>query len=92
MGEPTKSAPTYHDLHITTARMERTRLFNLPFRVSVRCSRVAGWQVWALATMGDAEELLGGEYDGPLGLRLDVGGLVIVDSLSAATPSHNEKD
>lgn len=74
--------PSYHDLFITTERMERTSIFNLPFRVRVQCCRVAGWEVWALAEGRLPDELLGGEYGGEgKGLRLDIAGHVIVDSL-----------
>ena len=76
---------SYHNLHITTLNLARTSIFNLPYRVRVTCSRVAGWEVWALAEPrsldggGDLpEELLGGEYGPPL--RLDVAGHIIVDS------------
>lgn len=81
--------PTYHDLHITTERIERISIFNLPFRVQVHCTRVGGWEVWALKEEGLPEELLGGEYAGPgKGLRLDVAGHVVVDSL--ARPSGEQ--
>lgn len=75
---------SYHDLYITTPSITRTSIFNLPFRVQVRCTRVGGWQVWALAekSMGhvvEPEELLGGEYDDKW-LVLDVAGHVICDS------------
>jgi hypothetical protein len=84
MGSPsTDDELSYHDLHITTAKITRTSLMNLPFRVHVDCTRVAGWEVWALAQgdLGEGElpeELLGGEYGSPL--RLDVAGHVIVDN------------
>lgn len=77
-----KTTPSYHDLHITTPRIPRTSIFNLPFRVEITCSRVGGWQAWAKAP----EELLGGEYgfDAETGegawLVLDVAGHVICDS------------
>ena len=71
--------PSYHDLHITTPKIDRTSIFNLPYRIRVDCCRVAGWQVWALADREFPEELLGGEYGPPL--RLDVAGHVICDSM-----------
>jgi len=67
---------SYHDLHITTETIPRTSIFNLPYGVMVTCTRVEGWRVW-----NDGGKLLGGEYDQE-GLRLDVGGHVIVDSLN----------
>jgi hypothetical protein len=74
------TAPSYHDLYITTADLPRTSIFNLPFNVQVHCTRVGGWQVWHRP--GDQGELvqLGGEY-ADNGLRLDVDGHIICDSL-----------
>jgi hypothetical protein len=72
---------SYHHLHITTADLPRTSIFNLPFNVQVHCTRVGGWQVWHRPD--DRGELvqLAGEYS-KNGLRLDVAGHVICDSLS----------
>jgi hypothetical protein len=78
--------PSYHDLHITTPDIPRTSIFNLPFRVQVHCTRVNGWQVWAIKERNLPEESLGGEYgyDAETGegkwLVLDVAGHVICDS------------
>jgi hypothetical protein len=72
------ASPTYHDVYIETADIPRTRLFDLPYGVEVSCTRIGGWRVWG----DDGKRLLGGEYEGAKGLRLDVGGLVIVDSLT----------
>lgn len=77
-----EEAPTYHDLHITTPTMERTSIFNLPYRVQVTCSRVGAWGVWARAE----GEMFGGvalpeENLGEHGFRLDVAGHVIHDSM-----------
>ena len=74
-------APSYHDLYITTAEIERVSIMNLPYRVQVTCSRVSGWEVWARPERSLKEELLGGEY-AMRGLRLDVNGVVICDSLT----------
>jgi hypothetical protein len=74
-----RAAPSYHDLHITTVKMPRTSIFNLPFRVQVHCSRTGGWQVWALEEDGLPAMLIAGEYDENW-LVLDVAGFVIVDS------------
>jgi len=71
-------APSYHDLFITTADIPRTSIFNLPFGYEVSCNRVGGWSVW----LKSAE--VAGEYGN--GLRLDVDGHVICDSLTRATP------
>ncbi len=77
----TAEVPSYHDLHITTSRNERTSIFNLPFRVQVTCSRTGGWSVWALKERNLPEELLGAEYgDAEHWLILDVAGHVICNS------------
>jgi hypothetical protein len=73
-----RKSPSYHDLHITTATLERTSIFDLSYGLQVTCTRAGGWQLWN--TWGGKEELLAGEYDGN-GLRLDVGGNIIVDSM-----------
>lgn len=77
--------PSYHDLHVTTAKIPRTSIFNLPYGLqvncSVTCSRVAGWELWRTATRPQDWELLAGEYAHPdKWLVLDVNGHVIVDS------------
>lgn len=76
-------APSYHDLHITTEDLPRTSIFNLPFNVSVSCRRTTGWTVWHRPDDRGDERLLAGEYD-THGLRLDVAGVIICDSLTAA--------
>jgi hypothetical protein len=77
---------SYHDLHITTDKIERTSIFDLPFNLMVTCTRTAGWELWRYPEVGP-EKLVAGEYnndaEGKGGLRLDVGGVVIVDSLGA---------
>ena len=70
--------PSYHDLYITTSKIPRTSIFNLPYGLSVTCTRTGGWELWNGMTPG--AKLLAGEYDNE-GLRLDVDGTVIVDSL-----------
>lgn len=40
------SPPSYHDLHITTADIPRTSIFDLPYGLRVTCSRVSGWELW----------------------------------------------
>jgi hypothetical protein len=82
----TDKPPSCHDLNITTSKISRTSIANLPFRVEVHCTRVGGWQAWAKEQGGLPEELLGGEYDyvAETGkgqwLKLDVAGHVICDS------------
>jgi hypothetical protein len=65
--------PIYHDLHITTSKIERKSIFDLPFSVLVTCTRTGGWEVWSKD--GPHEELLGAEFGGPdKWLVLDVAG------------------
>ena len=86
MNEP--EAPSYHDLHITTARIPRTRLFDLPYGLEVMCTRVGGWQLWDMNQTQYPKGLppsrgveLAGEFADPdEWLVLDVDGHVIVDS------------
>ncbi len=85
----TDARPSYHDLYVTTPRISRTALCNLPYRVQVHCTRTAGWQCWAMEETGFGmdlpEELLGGEYDYDPDtgkgnwLVLDVNGHIICD-------------
>lgn len=82
--ESTSETPSYHDLHITTAQIPRTSIFNLPYGLEVSCNRVGGWCLWQVDSDSPhyrRDTLLAGEYDSK-GLRLDVGGVVIVDSLT----------
>jgi hypothetical protein len=77
-----------HDLHITTAQISRTSIFNLPYCLRVTCDRTAGWELWDMGQMQYPKGLpvsrgvlLAGEYGGPGDwLVLDVAGHVIVDS------------
>jgi hypothetical protein len=75
-------SPSYHDLYITTATISRARIFDLPYGLEVRCTRVTGWQLWDMSPgVGGEPELLAGEYDGQdKWLVLDVAGHIIVDS------------
>jgi hypothetical protein len=68
--------PSYHDLYITTAKIPRTSIFNLPYGYKLTCERTGGWTLWR---QGE-DRALAGEYD--RGLRLDVAGHVICDSLT----------
>src|SRR5205085_10814263 len=74
-----KRQPSYHDLFITTDTLSRTAISNLPFDYEVSCNRVGGWCLWRTGS-GEAT-LVAGEYD-DRGLRLDVAGVTIVDSLA----------
>lgn len=71
--------PSYHDLFITTPKIARISIANLPFRVEVLCTRAAGWQVWVRKETHLPEELLGEEFGGHEWLVLDVAGHVICD-------------
>lgn len=67
---------TYQHLNITTREIERTALFNLPHEYHVTCTRTDGWQLW------HNHLIMAGEYNETNGLRLDVEGFVICDSLT----------
>ena len=69
--------PTYHDLHITTADIPRTSIFDLPYGYELTCTRLGGWRLWK----NNGTKLVAGEYSAH-GLRLDVAGHVICDSLT----------
>lgn len=85
--------PSYHDLHITTAKIPRTSVFNLPYGLQVQCTRVSGWQLWQSATRIQDWKLLAGEYDKPEDwLVLDVDGHVILDSRRDPEPGEEDPD
>ncbi len=72
---------SYHDLHITTAKIKRTSIFNLPFNLLVQCTRTGGWGLWDCTGGIDKAVCIAGEYSLPEDwLVLDVNGHVIVDS------------
>jgi hypothetical protein len=75
------NTPSYHDLHIECDGLPRTSIFNLPYNVSVHCTRTGGWEVWHRPDDRGEQKVLAGEYH-MRGLRLDVAGHVIVDSLT----------
>jgi hypothetical protein len=80
--------PSYHDLHITTAEIDRASIFNLPYNLQVHCTRVGGWQVWHYGYIGGEVSLVAGEYEGPeKWLILDVAGHVICDSRRNENPA-----
>lgn len=66
MGSNVDSRPSYHDLHITTAQISRTSIFNLPYGLRVMCTRVSGWELWKHLDNPDSQGdvLLAGEYGG----------------------------
>ena len=70
---------SHHDLYITTEHLPRQSIFNLSYGYEVTCTRVGGWKLWK--TSGREPVEIAGEYS-QNGLRLDVAGHVIVDSLS----------
>lgn len=74
-----KTKVSYHDLHITTAEMPRRSIFNLPYNLMVTCTHAGGWELWRRGVF--RETLLAGEFCSR-GLRIDVAGHVIVDSLT----------
>lgn len=77
---------SYHDVHVTTATIPRTALSALPYGYELTCNRVGGWCLWGPpdrpVPYGTRPKLVGGEYD--RGLRVDVAGHVICDSLTRA--------
>lgn len=83
---PRESSPvSYHNLHITTEYLPRTSIFDLPYGYRVVCGRLAGWEL--LQRKSGAElsvewDIVAGEYH-ENGLRLDVDGVVICDSLNS---------
>lgn len=77
---------SYHDLYITTERIPRTSISDLPHSLMVLCTRAGGWELWE--RYDRHERPLAQEYCGEGGnwLVLDVAGAVIVDSRPAAAP------
>lgn len=66
---------SYHDVHVTTAAIKRTSLFNLPYNLQLICTRAGGWELWSM----NPEKCLAAEYDDNW-LVIDVAGHVILDS------------
>ena len=91
--------PTYHDLHITTAQIPRTSIFDLPYGLEITCTRVGGWELRDMNQMlrpgGLAPSrgvVVAGEYDEPeKWLVLDVAGHVILDSREVAAPGGEDQ-
>lgn len=70
-----------HNMFITTARLPRTFVGDLPRRYFLTYGVPEGWTLYETNPMGNivvCRETLTGD----LGLRLDVDGLVICDSLT----------
>lgn len=65
---------SYHDVHVRTAEISRTSIFDLPYGYELTCNRVAGWSLWRNGLK------VAGEYSGD-GMIIDVAGHVILDSL-----------
>lgn len=76
---------SYHNLHIQTTDIPRTSIFDLPFSLMITCTRAAGWELWQTNALMNFV-VIAGEF-AKHGLRLDVNGVVIVDSL---TQQNNE--
>lgn len=76
-----KDKISYHNLHITTAKIPRKSIFNLPYGLEVSCNRVSGWTLWNTWEKQGEHEKLASEYgDDDEWLVLDVNGFVICDS------------
>lgn len=79
---------SFRNVYITTPRIMRQRLTDLPYGVRIVCDRAAGWRVFAgkddrprEIVVSEHRELLAGEFDGPdRWLILDINGQTIVDS------------
>jgi hypothetical protein len=83
-----RTGPSYHDLHVTTADIPRTSIFNLGYDLQVTCTHIAGWELWR-TTAGSVRDwtLLAGEYAGPgKWLVLDVNGTAVLDSRREGKP------
>lgn len=78
---PAQLSASYHDLHITTAELSRSSIFNLPYNLMITCTRVGGWEVWRIDGANRQTRIAGEFYDA--GLRLDTAGRIIVDSLKS---------
>lgn len=89
---------SYHDVYVTTSKMKRTRISDLPFGYELTCNRVGGWTLWGPSSQALKGRIgpfpapvktdpiqLGSEF-GP-GLRVEVGDVVVVDSLTAKVES-----
>lgn len=80
--------PSYHDLFVETPTIPRTSIFNLPLNLEVSCMRTSGWQLWRRERTGHRTQLAGELHD--VGLRLDVAGRVIVDSITRRSTNPDD--
>lgn len=76
---------SYHDLFITTSNIPRTPIFDLPMNLMLICTRSGGWELWE-NPFTDGKVIASEFADLGAGLRLDVRGHVIVDSLTQYDP------
>ena len=86
--EQTAAAPerlSYHDVYVTTELVPRTSLFNLPYNIELRCTRIAGWELientCGVTKQPTEARILGSEYGADAGLTIDVAGTTILDCL-----------
>jgi hypothetical protein len=78
--DPLSDPPTYDDVYITTEYRKRMALKDLPYGYRVTCDVHSGWQVWLTGPYDN--QLIGGEHAAfNKGIRIDVYGFVICDSL-----------
>lgn len=70
---------SYHDVYLTTAKLPRTSIFNMPYGYILTCDRMAGWCLY-FDTPCD-NNLVGAEYStDDKWLVIDVNGHVVLDS------------
>jgi hypothetical protein len=66
---------SYHDVQCYCGGVRYELSGN--FAYHLRCSKVSGWELWHV--WDGKEELIGGEY-GPKPLRIEISGIVILDT------------
>lgn len=71
---------TYQHLFVTTREIPRVALFTLPFNYTVSCTRNGGWELYRDCVV------IAAEYHETEGLKLDVKGFIICDSLTGKEP------
>jgi hypothetical protein len=68
---------SYHNLFVTTDKMERTQFSKMEYGFDVVCNRATGWTL-----VNEKGRQVAGEFDRPgHGLRLDIDGVVFVDGM-----------
>lgn len=83
-------APSYHDVRIFCDGVEHS--ISHDYSLRLMCERTAGWRLYRRSTNyggGEHHELLGGEFDGEP-FRIEVAGMVIVDSKSRADDGEDD--